>query len=72
MIEVATADIAARPSPSRDLAMDLTMDLATVAPAPAVEPQVRRWPGAVRMLILVGGAGGLWAGIGWVALQAFR
>jgi hypothetical protein len=67
-LEVAAADIAARPSSPRDLALDL----GAVAPAPAAEPQVARWPGAVRLLILVGGAAGLWIGLGWIALRVLK
>jgi hypothetical protein len=48
------------------------LDIGAVAPAPADEPAVTRWPGWARLVILIGGAAGLWAGIGWIAFRVLK
>jgi hypothetical protein len=48
------------------------LDLSAVAIAPPNEPDIGHWPGWARVTILLGGAGALWAGIGWIAVQVFR
>lgn len=48
------------------------LDLGAVAPAPSDEPAATRWPGWVRLTILLGGAGVLWGGIGWAAFALLR
>jgi hypothetical protein len=63
-MEIAATDVVASPKP--------VLDLGAVAIAPADEPSIGRWPGWVRMTILLGGAVALWGGIGWIAVQVFR
>ena len=47
-------------------------EFGAVAKAPAGEPAVGRWPGWLRVLILFGGAAGLWAGIAWIAMRVMK
>jgi hypothetical protein len=56
---------AVAPSPS-------SVDLGQTAPAPSHEPEIRRWPGWARLLILIGGSAALWGGIGWTALRLLK
>jgi hypothetical protein len=60
-LDMTATNVVAPPKP--------VLDLSAVAIAPADEPAVGRWPGWVRVSILLGGAGALWAGIGWIAVQ---
>ncbi len=53
------------------VARPASLDLA-VAPAPSDEPAVVRWPGWARLAVLIGGAAGLWAGLGWIALRVLK
>lgn len=48
------------------------LDLASVPVAPPDEPAVGRWPGWIRVTLLLGGAAALWAGIGWIAVQVVK
>lgn len=60
-LDIVATDVVAPATP--------VLDLGAVALAPPDEPAVRRWPGWLRLTIVVGGAASLWVGIGWVALQ---
>lgn len=63
-LNITATDIVAPPKP--------VLDLGAVAVAPVDEPAVGRWPGWVRVSILLGGAGALWVGLGWIALQVIH
>ena len=63
-LEINATNVAVTPMP--------VLDLSAVAIAPPHEPDIGRWPGWARVGILLGGAGALWAGIGWIAVQVFR
>ena len=63
-LDIAATDVAVTPMP--------VLDLSAVAVAPPHEPAVDRWPGWVRLTHLLGGAAGLWAGIGWIAVQVLK
>ena len=56
---------AVAPSPS-------SIDLGQTAAAPSNEPDVRRWPGWARLLILIGGSTALWGAIGWAAARLLK
>src|SRR6185312_6232161 len=60
-LDVAATPVVVVPSRSRDLG-------ATVA-APSHEPDIARWPGWIRLAILIGGSAVLWGVLAWVAFQ---
>jgi hypothetical protein len=62
--QVAATRAVARPPSS--------LDLAAVALAPSREPAVGRWPGWMRLAILIGGSAALWIGLGWIALRILK
>jgi hypothetical protein len=59
----ATQVVAKPPSP---------VGLGQAVGAPSEEPQVGRWPGWARLLILVGGSAALWGVIGWAAFRFLK
>jgi len=60
-LELTATDVGAPKMPA--------LDLSAVAVAPQDEPAIQRWPGAVRLGILLGGAAAVWVAIGWIALR---
>jgi len=63
-LDVAVTQVVAGLSRSRTLN--------AVAVAPSAEPAVERWPGWMRLAILIGGSAALWAGLGWVAFRILK
>lgn len=62
-----TIDMTATSAVARPASLDRA-----VARAPSDEPEVVRWPGWARLAVLVGGAVGLWVGLGWIALRVLK
>ncbi len=47
-------------------------NVSVLAVAPSDEPRIGRWPGWVRLAILLGSGAGLWAGIAWLAFHILK
>ena len=60
-------DATAHPSPARDLQSSLAESLQDAFPA-----EIPRWPGAVRLTIICGGSGLMWAGLIALGKAAFK